>query len=330
VETLDRDDKRGSPWVSWVHTIYLLRPRGALRSLDPIFSNLLSRFTALREFSCHMGITAEEFEVLTRTCGKTLTKLFVRFSPCVFLHSFQSMKHLAALEGLFMSMSYQYSYMDPGNIDTPALPLLRVLAVDVFDTRACVDKFLRCLTRSSLPKLTSFAIRSTRIGDITALISFLNVHGKSLTHFRCWDAGSNITSEAFSLMPNLERVGFGNTLEFPRVLEGLPQSVSTIVLSGMNIDFPHYAEHDYVDEILRAIENLPRPNMLRTIWLREEDLWLDFTPPSCRSMRSRDPDRLKAFAQQATRFLPLGIVVIDDNKDVLTDVVLNIREPTPL
>jgi hypothetical protein len=297
--------------------------------LNAILASSLSHFTALREISCSMEITVGDFSVLTHTCGSTLTKIAVNFSSSSISDTIPLMERLVALEDLLIRIS-------PGsmtiNIHTPlVLPELRRLAVDAWEDYT--GKLLKYLTPSSFPKLTSFEFRHGEAESlyVPSLTEFLHIHGHNLTEIRCRYAEREVVDLVFSFTPRLEHVDFIETYDFPEVLTRLPHSVSTVtvsafavseVISKSSLHFPGFPQHgQYIYQMLKSVEDLPRPNLLRTIRIREEGQYRDNPHLSWKSMHTLDPEPLEPLARHATRLLDLGIVVVDDEGAVLTEVV---------
>jgi hypothetical protein len=333
LDSLDHDDKPNTPKTSWIHTFYLmrspnftLRPSHLTHRLNTYFVSVLPRFSALRELSCRAEISVDDFDVLTRACGRTLTKLVVYFwSRSIRDGILQFTERLVVLE-------YLYVYVSPpvqagsivNDVDTPlVLPRLRMLAVDAFGDD--MHALLRCLMRSSFPKLTSFAMSEPRTLDSAVpLNAFLKVHGRNLTDFHGWELANATTTLIFPLTPRLTHVDLliGEYDSPVSVLARLPYSVSTVTLAFFVLTFPRSVEENHrLNGLLMAVENLPRPNMLRTVRLRASHRWLDNPALSWRLSLSREPEMLTAFAQRAANLLPLGIVVVDDEDAVLTDMI---------
>jgi hypothetical protein len=296
--------------------------------MNTCFTSLLPRFSALRELSCRTEISLDDFDVLTRTCGRTLTKLVIYFwSHSIYNSVLQFMERLGVLEDLYL---YIRPDSDSSDVDSSlVLPELRMLAVYSF--RDHMNALLRCLMRSSFPKLTSFAMREPGTLDTVALSDFLQVHGRNLTEFRGWETTSTMTALVFPLTPRLTHVDLrtGARDSLAGVLSGLPYSVSTITLSNLTLNFPCSVEEDhYLNGLLTAVENLPRPNMLRMVRLSAGRRFLDNPAISWRISLHREPETLTALGQRAANLLPLGIVVVDDEDAVLTDLILHTHEST--
>ena len=79
--------------------------------------------------------------------------------------------------------------------------------------------------------------------------------------------------------------------------------------------------------MLAAVERLPRPNAVRTIRLRQNFQWLE-SPIVWRAVRNGNLQNLQSLAQGAARLLSLGIVVVDEEDTVLTNIVEVMQEVT--
>jgi hypothetical protein len=297
--------------------------------LHAILARSLPHFTALRELACSIEMTVGDFNVLTHTCGNTLTKLAVHFLPSSVPDAIPLMERFVALEDLHIHINSGSMMI---NVHTPLiLPELRRLAVDAWEDH--MNKLLKSLTPSSFPKLTSFEFRRGDSESLytTSLTEFLHVHGRNLTEIRCRNAEREITGLIFAFTPRLEHVEFIQTYDFPEVLTGLPRSVSTITvsevaispvsMSDVYVESPGLVEQNHYLRMLKGVEDLPRPNLLRTIRMREEGQYLELPPSSWKSIHNAVPEELKSFARHTARLLDLGIVVVDDEGAVLTEVV---------
>jgi hypothetical protein len=323
--SLDQDNKRESPKASWVHTyaFFLQRPRHLLqilrqtkeqRNSDAIFTSLLPRFTALRELSCRMYLTVDEFDVLTRTCGRTLTKLGVNFLSSSLPKAILLMERLVVLEDLYINILQDdvISYVGAPLV----LPELRVLAVDY------LHRLQGCFMQSYFPKLTSFTYRP-RPFDAASLAAFLNVHGKNLAELRCQGVPKGFAALVSPFTPRLAHVDLIDSNDFSDVLAGLPQSVSTLTYSRSGDWFilGPIEQQSQLKDLLKAVEDLPRPNMLRTVRMRQAGQYFGHLPLSWQQIHAQDPEMLKPLSQRAARLLPLGIFIVDDEDAVLTDLV---------